>query len=248
MAVTGPLLEVKGLEVAYGDLQVLWGVDIHVDAGELVCLLGPNGSGKSTLMNSISGLIRPRAGEIRFDGTRIDGRPPHEITAHGVAHVLERRRLFPYMTVDENLRLGAYLPAAAARLEESLEGLYARFPVLREKRRRHFRVRADTASGIAIVLSCPGIDDPLPHGGRPFARRRAAKQVGRQRRHVDGEIESIAKRTGEPGSVRGNLLRSAPALAHRIAGVPARARIHGGDEHEARREDRRPGRARDHNG
>lgn len=138
-----PLLEVKSLEVAYGDLQVLWGIDIHVDAGELVCLLGPNGSGKSTLMNSISGLVRPRAGEIRFDGARIDGRPPHEITAHGIAHVLERRRLFPYMTVDENLRLGAYLPAAAARLEDSLEGLYTRFPVLREKR----RARAGLLSG-----------------------------------------------------------------------------------------------------
>lgn len=142
-AETGPLLEVKGLEVAYGDLQVLWGVDLHIDAGELVCLLGPNGSGKSTLMNSISGLIRPRAGQIRFAQTRIDGRPPHEITACGVAHVLERRRLFPYMTVEENLRLGAYLPAAAARLDESLGRLYARFPVLQEKR----RLRAGLLSG-----------------------------------------------------------------------------------------------------
>ena len=66
-----PVLELRDVQAGYGDLQVLWGVDIHVDAGELVCLLGPNGSGKSTLMNSISGLIRPRAGEIRFDGTRI---------------------------------------------------------------------------------------------------------------------------------------------------------------------------------
>jgi branched-chain amino acid transport system ATP-binding protein len=156
-AETGPLLEVKGLEVAYGDLQVLWGVGLHVNAGELVCLLGPNGSGKSTLMNSISGLVPPRAGEIRLERTRIDGRPPHEIAARGVAHVLERRRLFPYMTVEENLRLGAYLPAAAACLEESLEGLYSRFPVLREKR----RVRAGLLSGgeqqlvsIARALMC----------------------------------------------------------------------------------------------
>lgn len=135
MAEGAPLLDVDGLEVAYGDLQVLWGVGLEVREREMVCLLGPNGSGKSTLMNSVSGLVRPRAGRISFAGARIDGHPPHRITAHGIAHVLERRRLFPYMTVEENLELGAYLPAAAARRAESLEALYARFPVLRDKRR-----------------------------------------------------------------------------------------------------------------
>lgn len=138
-----PILEVEGLEVAYGDLQVLWGVSLTVGPGEMVCLLGPNGSGKSTVMNAISGLVRPRAGRILFDGERIDGRAPHEITARGIAHVLERRRLFPYMTVEENLLLGAYLPAAAAYRATSLERLYARFPVLREKR----RLRAGLLSG-----------------------------------------------------------------------------------------------------
>ncbi len=143
MAERRPLLDVEDLEDAYGDLQVLWGVRLHVDAGEMVCLLGPNGSGKSTLINSVSGLVRPRAGRIRFDGARIDGRPPHEITGLGIAHVLERRRLFPYMSVEENLLLGAYLPAPATRREETLEGLYARFPVLRDKR----RARAGILSG-----------------------------------------------------------------------------------------------------
>lgn len=153
----GALLHVDGLEVAYGDLQVLWGVSVRVAAGEMVCLLGPNGSGKSTLMNSISGLVRPRGGTILFDGARVDGRPPHEITARGIAHVLERRRLFPYMTVEENLLLGAYLPRAASHREESLAGLYERFPVLRGKR----RMRAGVLSGgeqqllsIARALMC----------------------------------------------------------------------------------------------
>jgi branched-chain amino acid transport system ATP-binding protein len=138
-----PLLAVTGLEVAYGDLQVLWGVSLQVATGEMVCLLGPNGSGKSTVMNSISGLVRRRAGQIVFDGERIDGHPPHEVAARGVAHVLERRRLFHYMTVEENLLLGAYLPAAAPTRDGLLEQLYARFPVLREKR----RLRAGVLSG-----------------------------------------------------------------------------------------------------
>lgn len=137
-----PLLAVEGLQVAYGDLQVLWGVSLEVGAGEMVCLLGPNGSGKSTLMNSISGLVRPRGGSIRLDGERIDGRAPHEIAARGLAHVLERRRLFPYMTVEENLLLGAYLPSAACRAE-MLEQFYTRFPVLRAKQ----RLRAGLLSG-----------------------------------------------------------------------------------------------------
>jgi len=132
--VAEPLLSVRGLEVAYGDLQVVWGVSLDVEPGEMVCLLGPNGSGKSTVMNSISGLVRPRGGEIRLDGKRIDGHAAHEIARHGIAHVLERRRLFPYMTVEENLVLGAYLPSAAASRDESLEALYTRFPVLQQKR------------------------------------------------------------------------------------------------------------------
>jgi branched-chain amino acid transport system ATP-binding protein len=134
---------VRDLEVAYGDLQVLWGVSLDVREGEMVCLLGPNGSGKSTLMNSISGLVRGRRGEITFAGARISGLPPHEITAHGIAHVLERRRLFPYMTVEENLVLGAYLPAAAKRKDETLAAMFERFPMVREKR----RLRAGVLSG-----------------------------------------------------------------------------------------------------
>jgi branched-chain amino acid transport system ATP-binding protein len=161
------VLSVERLEVAYGDLQVLWGVSLDVGAGEMVCLLGPNGSGKSTLMNSISGLLRPRAGSIRFAGEKIDHLPPHRRVVRGIAHVLERRRLFPYMTVEENLLLGAYT-VHGVPAEGLLEETYARFPVIRDKR----RVMAGVLSGgeqqlLAIgrgLMSrprCLMVDEPL---------------------------------------------------------------------------------------
>jgi branched-chain amino acid transport system ATP-binding protein len=128
------MLSVESLEVAYGDFQVLWGVSMRVAAGEIVCLLGPNGAGKSTLMNSISGLLRPRGGRVTFEDRRIDGRPPHEIVGTGVAHVLERRRLFPFLTVRDNLLLGAHAPHARPHRAESLARVEALFPILRTRR------------------------------------------------------------------------------------------------------------------
>ncbi len=130
---TAPLLVAEGLDVAYGDFQVLWDARLRVQAGEIVCLLGPNGAGKSTLMNTLSGLLPPRAGRVEFKGIRIDGLPPHRIVGEGVAHVLERRRLFPYLTVRQNLLLGAHHPAARRRRPESLEWVEAIFPFLRER-------------------------------------------------------------------------------------------------------------------
>ena len=97
-----PMLDVEALDVAYGDFQVLWQAAMHVGEGEIVAILGPNGAGKSTLMNSISGLITPRAGRITFLGKRIDGLPAHRTAAEGLAHVLERRRL--YKTGDTRLQ------------------------------------------------------------------------------------------------------------------------------------------------
>jgi len=129
-----PLLEIEALDVFYGDLQVLWGVSLAVERGEIVCLLGPNGSGKSTLMNSISGLVPPRAGAIRFDGARIDGRPTHQVIDRGIAHVLERRRVFPLMSVLDNLLLGGFPPRARAGRRDQLERVFALFPVLRARR------------------------------------------------------------------------------------------------------------------
>jgi branched-chain amino acid transport system ATP-binding protein len=131
-----PLLLAEGLDVAYGDFQVLWNARLRVQEGEIVCLLGPNGAGKSTLMNTLSGLLAPRAGRVEFKGKRIEGLPPHRIVGEGVAHVLERRRLFPYLTVRQNVLLGAHHPAARSRRPETLRWVEAIFPFLRERHRQ----------------------------------------------------------------------------------------------------------------
>jgi len=98
-----PLLDVRALQVMLGDYQALWDARLTVVPGEIVALLGPNGSGKSTLMNTVSGLLRPRAGTVVFDGQAIAGLPAHRIVGRGIGHVLERRRLFPYLTVRQNV-------------------------------------------------------------------------------------------------------------------------------------------------
>lgn len=130
------LLEVKDLDVAYGDYQVVWGVSLAVAAGESVALLGPNGSGKSTVVNTISGLVAAKAGEIRFDDKSLMGRPTHRRAGLGLAHVLERRRVFPHLTVEQNLALGAWHPAAKAARAQTLEQVFALFPRLAERRRQ----------------------------------------------------------------------------------------------------------------
>ena len=128
------MLTVEGLDVAYGDFQVVWEAALHVNEGEIVCLLGPNGAGKSTVMNTISGLLRPRGGQIRFKGTRIDGLPPHRTVAEGLAHVLERRRLFPFLTVRDNVLLGAHNPRARPRRSETLARVERIFPLVSQRR------------------------------------------------------------------------------------------------------------------
>jgi len=99
------LLEVRDLEVAYGDYQVVWGVSLSVAAGESVALLGPNGSGKSTVVNTISGLLAAKAGEIRFDGASLKGRPTHVRASLGIAHVLERRRVLEHRRDDDVVQM-----------------------------------------------------------------------------------------------------------------------------------------------
>src|SRR5919106_4080547 len=128
------MLTVEGLDVAYGDFQVLWEARLRVEAREIVCLLGPNGAGKSTLMNTISGLLQPRAGRIAFLDRRVDGLPPHRLVAEGIAHVLERRRLFPFLTVRDNVLLGAPNPRARPHREETLARVESLFPVVAERR------------------------------------------------------------------------------------------------------------------
>ena len=127
------MLKISNIEVSYGDYQVIWGVSLEVGEGEVVSLMGPNGCGKSTIFNTISGLLKPRSGTIEFMGRRIDGQPTHDIVRLGLAHILERRRVFPYLSVVQNLRLGAYHPGAKPHREETLERVYTLFPRLRER-------------------------------------------------------------------------------------------------------------------
>ena len=128
------MLEVRDLEASYGDLRALGGVTLTVGAGEIVALLGPNGAGKSTLLKSIAGLLRPRAGAIRWDGHDLSMLGAHQIVERGLALVPEGRRLFGGMTVAENLELGAFAPRARLVQAESLERVFALFPVLRDRR------------------------------------------------------------------------------------------------------------------
>jgi len=137
------LLDVQDLEVAYGDYQVVWGVSLSVAAGESVALLGPNGSGKSTVVNTISGLLSVKAGDIRFEGVSLVGRPTHVRASLGLAHVLERRRVFPHLTVLQNLTLGAWHSAAKAVRTRTVERVFLLFPRLLE----HQNQLARTLSG-----------------------------------------------------------------------------------------------------
>jgi len=131
------VLEIDGLHVAYGELRALSGVSVRVGPGEIVALVGSNGAGKTTLLRSIAGLVRPRAGRIRWEGDDITGRLAHRLVERGIAMVPEGRRLFGRMTVEENLGLGAFTPRARADRAATLESVYATFPRLRERRRQH---------------------------------------------------------------------------------------------------------------
>ena len=130
-----PLLAVEGLVARYGPVEALRGVDLTVDEGEIVALIGANGAGKSTLLMAISGVVPVAAGCIRFDGSDIKGCAPYIVARAGVAHVPEGRHIFPRMTVDENLTMGAMSVAAAVEAEER-QRAYDLFPVLAERRRQ----------------------------------------------------------------------------------------------------------------
>ena len=127
------MLELHQVTAGYGAFTALWEVSLRVAQGEAVAVVGPNGAGKTTLLRAISGLIAPRAGRIAFEGAELAGRPAYEIVAHGIAHVPEGRRLFPQLTVADNLKMGAFLPSARSHFRESLARVYALFPVLAER-------------------------------------------------------------------------------------------------------------------
>ncbi len=137
------LLELRGVEVAYGDLPALRGVSVSLEGGETLSVVGANGAGKTTMLRTISGLMRPRAGQILLDGERLDSLPSHAIVARGVVQVPEGRKIFPSLTVLENLELGSYVAAAKARRREGIEQVFGLFPRLKERERQ----AAGTMSG-----------------------------------------------------------------------------------------------------
>jgi branched-chain amino acid transport system ATP-binding protein len=128
------MLSLTGIVTYYGNVQALKGISFEVKAGEMVALIGSNGAGKTTVLRTISGLLSPRSGEIVFQGEGIGGRPPFEIIKKGIAHCPEGRRVWPDMTVFENLRMGGYLRKDAGGIKEDLERMYALFPRLVERR------------------------------------------------------------------------------------------------------------------
>ena len=137
------MLELRSVDAGYGSFQALFGVGLEVKAGEAVGVIGPNGAGKTTLMRVISGLIRPRSGSIVMEGTDVLATPPHRIVSLGIAHVPEHRRLFPRLSVEDNLKMGAYMPGARSKFVERLEFVFDLFPRMKERRHQ----MAGTMSG-----------------------------------------------------------------------------------------------------
>jgi branched-chain amino acid transport system ATP-binding protein len=128
------LLEVENIDVFYEDVQAVWEISLHVDEGEIVGIIGANGAGKSTMLNTISGLIQPRAGSIVFREQNIEHLPAEKIVESGIAQIPEARRLFPFMTVQENLEIGAYNRRAQAGMNQTLKEVFGLFPILQERR------------------------------------------------------------------------------------------------------------------
>jgi len=135
------MLSLDRVSAGYGDLQALFGVTLEVNAGEAVAVIGPNGAGKTTLLRVISKLVEPSAGDIRLEGRSLAPVPAHEVVAHGIAHVPENRRLFPRLSVEENLRMGAF--TARKQFAERLATVYGLFPRLKERSKQS----AGTLSG-----------------------------------------------------------------------------------------------------
>ncbi len=128
------ILKLENVDTYYGTIQALYGINIQIAAGELVCLLGGNASGKSTVLKTILGVCRPKRGEVRLDGERIDGKPTKYIVSKGVSIVPENRRIFPRLTVVENLEMGAYLRTDSDQVKKDMDRMFELFPRLRERR------------------------------------------------------------------------------------------------------------------
>lgn len=129
-----PILKLENVDTYYGTIQALYGINIQIATGELVCLLGGNASGKSTVLKTILGVCRPKRGEVRLEGERIDGKPTKYIVSKGVSIVPENRRIFPRLTVAENLEMGAYLRNDSVQIKRDMDHMFELFPRLRERR------------------------------------------------------------------------------------------------------------------
>jgi len=127
------MLEVSNIDTFYGNIQALWGVSLKIDEAEIVALVGANGAGKTTLLNTISGLLRPASGSVEFLGKRIDGLKSHAIVELGMSHIPEGRKLFPEMSVRENLEMGAYTKRVWKHKQEILDKVYQLFPILKAR-------------------------------------------------------------------------------------------------------------------
>jgi branched-chain amino acid transport system ATP-binding protein len=131
-----PLLKLTDVHTFYGSIEALKGISLEVNKGEIVCLIGANGAGKSTTLMSISGIERPREGKIEFEGKRIDGASPDSIVKAGISQAPEGRRIFPQLSVMENLRMGSYVRDDQDEVQKDLEWVFRLFPVLKERRRQ----------------------------------------------------------------------------------------------------------------
>jgi branched-chain amino acid transport system ATP-binding protein len=143
------LLEVRDLHAGYGRLEILRGVSLAVETGQVVSIIGPNGAGKSTVFKALFGLLPVRQGQVRFAGEDVTNRPPAELLRRGLAYVPQGRNVFPLMSVEENLRLGAYVRPRSAELEQDVARVYDTFPMLREARRKR---AADLSGGQQQML------------------------------------------------------------------------------------------------
>jgi len=130
------LLEVENLEVAYGAIQVVWGVSLHLNRGEVVSIIGPNGAGKTTTFRVLAGLMPVRKGRIVFNGCDVTSEPAHERVRHRLCLIPEGRQLWPRMTVEENLLMGAFSPPLRGNAHQNLDRIYQMFPILAERRRQ----------------------------------------------------------------------------------------------------------------
>jgi len=129
-----PILDIQNLEVSYGAVQVLWGISLSVMKGQVACIIGPNGAGKTTTLNAIIGALRPTRGRIMLEGQDIASLPPHQRVQRHIALVPEGRQLWPGMSVEDNLKMGAFPPAFRSRVVANIEDVYGMFPRLKERR------------------------------------------------------------------------------------------------------------------